>query len=74
MPNAVVTQSVTRRAILLVALIVIVTLFWVLMLAYTNLPIIALFGIGVVSIALLAVATAWTAMALPKNSGQTEAS
>lgn len=59
-----------RRSLVLVALIVLVTLFWVLMLAYTNLPTLALGIIAVISIALLSVATAWTAMALPGRSRQ----
>ena len=59
--------SLRRRSILLAALIVIVTLFWVVMLLYTNLPTIAMAGIGLISLLLLAVATAWTAMAVPKG-------
>ena len=61
-------SSVRRRSLLLTALIVIVTMFWVVMLLYTNLPTLALVGVGIVSLLLLAVATAWTAMAVPKRS------
>lgn len=72
--KTIVNKSVTRRSVMLVALIVLVTLFWVLMLAYTNLPTLVLGLIAVLSVLLLAVATAWTAMALPKTSEQNSVS
>lgn len=63
-------ESSTRkkRALMLAALIVVVTLFWVLIMLYTNLPTIALAGIGLLSLVALALATAWTAMAFPGRS------
>lgn len=60
-----------RRSIILTLLVVAVTFFWVLILLYTNLPTAALAGVAVLSILLLSVATAWTAMAFPSRSGQT---
>lgn len=62
--------AVRNRSLILTALIVVVTLFWVLMLLYTNLPMIALAGIGLLSLLLLSVATAWTAMAVPQRNAQ----
>lgn len=56
-----------RRVIVTAALIAIVTLFWVVLLLYTNLPTLALAGIALVSIALLSTATAWTAIATPRR-------
>lgn len=58
-----------QRAIVLTILIVTVTFFWVLILLHTNLPTIALTGIGLLSLLVLSVATAWTAMAFPSRSG-----
>lgn len=60
-----------RRSLILATLIVVVTFFWVFVLLYTNLPAIALVGIGVLSLLLLSVATAWTAMAFPGRSRNT---
>jgi len=51
----------------LVPLIVAVSLFWVLMLLFTNLPWLALAVIALLSLTLLSVATAWTAMAMPRR-------
>ncbi len=56
-----------RRSLILTVLIVSVTFFWVLILTYTDLPMIALAGIGVLSLLLLSVATAWTTMAFPSR-------
>lgn len=56
-----------RRMLILAALIVTVTLFWVILLYFTNLPTLALAGIGLVSIITLSIATAWTAMAVPRS-------
>jgi len=61
--------SARRRSMILAALIVVVTMFWALMLFNTNLPTLALAAIAVVSLALLAVATAWTAIAFPRRDG-----
>ena len=63
-------SAVRNRSLMLTALIVVVTLFWVVMLLYTNLPTIALAGIGLLSLLLLSVATAWTAMAVPNRKAQ----
>jgi uncharacterized membrane protein YhaH (DUF805 family) len=73
-PHSQTAGKAPRRSLVLVALIVLVTLFWVLMLAYTNLPTTVLAAIAVLSIALLSVATAWTAMALPARRGKDSAS
>ncbi len=61
-------STASRRSLILTALIVAVTFFWVLMLFYTNLPTIALAGLALVSLLVLSVATAWTAMAVPSRS------
>jgi hypothetical protein len=58
-------SAASRRAVLVAALIAIVTLFWVALLVYTNLPTMAMAGIALVSLLLLSVATAWAAMAVP---------
>ena len=63
-----VSGTAARRAIILTLLIVAVTFFWVLILLYTNLPTFALAGVGLLSLLVLAVATAWTAMAFPGRS------
>lgn len=57
-----------RRSIIVAALIAIVTLFWVVLLLYTNLPTIALAGVALVCLVLLSVATAWAAIAVPRRS------
>jgi len=56
-----------RRTIIVASLIAVVTLFWVILLVYTNLPTIALAGIALVSILLLSVASAWAAAAIPRR-------
>lgn len=58
-------RAARRRMFVLVPLIVIVSLFWVLMLSFTNLPLLALVAIAFLSLVVLSLATAWTAMALP---------
>lgn len=55
------------RVLITTALIVVVTFFWVLMLVYTNLPVLVLAAIALVSLLTLSVATAWTAIAFPKR-------
>jgi hypothetical protein len=60
-----------RRSIILATLIVVVTFFWVLLLLYTNLPTLVLGGIALLSLVLLSVATAWTAMAFPSRGSRT---
>jgi len=59
-----------RRALILTFLIVAVTFFWVLILFYTNLPTAALAAVAVLSVLVLSVATAWTAMAFPSRNGR----
>ena len=61
-----------RRTIIVVSLIAVVTLFWVVLLVYTNLPTIVLAGIALVSILLLSVATAWASAAIPQRRSGTE--
>lgn len=56
-----------RRPLLLTVLIVTITFFWVVLMLYTNLPMLVMAGIGLVSLLVLAVATAWTAMAFPSR-------
>lgn len=56
-----------RRTIVVASLIAVVTLFWVVLLVYTNLPVIALAGIALISILLLSVASAWAAAAIPRR-------
>jgi len=56
-----------RRSIIVAALIAIVTLFWVVLLLYTNLPTLALAGVALVCLVLLSVATAWAAIAVPRR-------
>lgn len=58
----------SHRALILTVMIVLVTFFWVVILLNTNLPILALVGIGLLSVLVLAVATAWTAVAFPSRS------
>ncbi len=59
--------TVRNRMIVLACLIAVVTLLWVVLLLYTNLPTIALAGIALVSLVLLSVATAWAAIAAPNR-------
>lgn len=59
-----------RRPLLLTVLIVTITFFWVGLMLYTNLPTLVMAGIGLVSLLVLAVATAWTAMAFPSRDGE----
>lgn len=54
-----------RRTIIVASLIAVVTLFWVALLVYTNLPTVALVGIALISLLLLSIATAWAAIAVP---------
>jgi len=63
---------VRNRMIVLAGLIAVVTLFWVVLLLYTNLPTVALVGIGLICLVSLSIATAWTAIALPGRSSGTE--
>ena len=65
--NAAQWRTVRRRGMVLVPLIVVVSLFWVLMLSFTNLPWLALAVIALLSLTLLSVTTAWTAMAMPRR-------
>jgi len=60
-------SSAGRRIIIVAALIPVVTLFWVALLIYTNLPTLAMAGIGLISLLLLSVATAWAAIAVPRQ-------
>jgi len=64
-----------RRMIIVASLIAVVTLLWVLLLLYTNLPGIALGAFALVGVALLSVASAWAAAAIPRRrSGQDDSS
>lgn len=57
----------SHRALILTVMIVLVTFFWVVILLNSNLPTLALVGFGLLSLAVLAVATAWTAVAFPSR-------
>ena len=61
-----------RRTIIVASLIAVVTLFWVVLVVYTNLPILVLAGIALISLLLLSVATAWAAAAIPRRRSDTE--
>lgn len=63
-------SAARRRSLILASLIVIVTLFWVLLLNFTNLPTIALGAVAVISLITLSIGTAWAAMALPGRTAQ----
>lgn len=62
-----------KRALMLSVLIVAVTFSWVLMLMYGNLPTLVLAGIALLSLLVLALATAWTALAFPSRSQSQQA-
>lgn len=61
-----------RRTIIVTALIAVVTLFWVVLLVYTNLPTLVLAGVALISILLLSVASAWAAAAIPRRRSDSE--
>lgn len=63
-----------RRAIVVVSLIVVVTLLWVALLMYTNLPAIAMVGIAIIGLLLLSTATAWAALAVPRRHNGSDSS
>jgi len=65
--NASSKKIAARRMIIVASLIAVVTLLWVALLLYTNLPAFALAGFAVVGLLLLAVATAWAALAVPSR-------
>lgn len=65
--NASWVKSAGRRMALVAALIVVVTLFWVALLFYADLPALVMGGIAVVGLVLLAVAVSWAAMAAPRR-------
>ena len=70
-PNEKIGMSTAgRRSIILATLIVVVTFLWVLLLLYTNLSTLILGGIALLSLVLLSVATAWTAMAFPSRNSR----
>jgi hypothetical protein len=63
-------STAQRRLLILAVLIVTVTLFWVLLLYFTNLPTVALVAVGLLSLVTLSIGAAWAAMALPgKDTG-----
>ncbi|MEM1081841.1 MAG: hypothetical protein AAGH65_09700 [Pseudomonadota bacterium] len=55
------------RTVLLSILMVVVTLFWVMLVLNTNLPPLLLLGIGLLSILILSIATAWAALVVPTS-------
>lgn len=58
-------DTARRRSIIASGLIAVVTLYWVILLVYTNLPALALAAVAVVSLLLLSVAIAWAVTAVP---------
>lgn len=58
-------KKARRRGLITGALIPAVTLYWVILLMYTNLPPLMLGIVAVVSLLLLSVAIAWTVTAVP---------
>ena len=58
-----------QRVLFLTVMIVLITFLWVVLLLSTNLPMLALAGIGLLSVLVLSLATAWTAMAFPGRGG-----
>ena len=60
-------RSLRARALVLFPMIAVVTLMWTLLLKFTNLPVPALAAVALLSLSLLSVTTAWTAMALPSR-------
>jgi len=56
-----------RRAIMLAVLIVLITLFWVSMLVYSNLPTMMLGVFALLSMLVLSMATAWAVIAIPDS-------
>ncbi|NKI36565.1 hypothetical protein HFP89_15445 [Wenzhouxiangella sp. XN79A] len=55
------------RTVIVVALIAVLTPFWVYLVFFTNLPELALAGIALVILLILSTATAWTAIAVPNR-------
>ena len=60
-------KTARRRGLITGALIPAVTLYWVVLLMYTNLPPLVLGTVAVVSLLLLSVAIAWTVTAVPEG-------
>lgn len=58
------------RTLIVVILIAVVTPFWIYLVFFTNLPMLALAFIALVILLLLATATAWTATAIPRHDSQ----
>lgn len=55
------------RTIIVVSLIAVVTPFWIYLVFFTNLPMLALAVIALIILLLLSTATAWTATAIPRR-------
>ncbi len=60
-------RTAALRTIVASALIVVVTMFWVYLLFYTDLSILALSGIALVCLLLLSAASAWATTAIPRR-------
>jgi len=60
-----------RRTIILVSLIAVLVPFWLYLAFYTNLPTIVLGAVALLMLLILALATAWTAIAIPKRGEST---
>lgn len=56
------------RTIIVVTLIAVLTPFWIYLVFFTNLPELALAGIALLILLILSTATAWTAIAVPGRS------
>ncbi|MEE4330917.1 MAG: hypothetical protein V2J10_08620 [Wenzhouxiangella sp.] len=60
------------RSIIVVALIAVVVPFWIYLIFFTQLPMLALALIALVILLLLSTATAWTATAIPRRDSRPE--
>jgi len=60
-------RTAALRTIVTSALIVVVTMFWVYLLFYTNISMLALSGIALVCLLLLSAASAWATTAIPRR-------
>jgi len=60
-------RTAALRTIVTSALIVVVTMFWVYLLFFTNISMLALSGIALVCLLLLSAASAWATTAIPRR-------
>lgn len=60
-------KTVGLRMIIVSAMIALLTMFWVYLVFFTNLPMLALAGIALLILLTLSTATAWTAIGVPRR-------